>query len=939
MEHLALEIFDLTGTGSKFAFLPEDASITITDTSEIFASGDVWSFSFSLNVFANTHIFGTSGDIHGSRLHEQLHNRKMRLWVEGMPLYLGYLKLDNEADVDKNGDVDVTFESGHKTFEEMTEGAKANQVPMIGDVQIGMALWTKRWFKQYVRLDLHATAAYGIVNTGASGRVKSDDLDWQLFQSEGEDDDNSVQAYPRYVVSKGEFLNQIGEHDTINSSFLNTDQPYDEDENGNPQHPYCNVALCYQKYDYKKTDENGNETAPNYADEPEAQRDYEYMPTNRVNSAPCFFVLYWLRALMKHLGIHIEENQMMDVEDLRRLFFVNTNCAYEEPKKIRTVENTRYGRYTWQGGGRIVPESMDNKRDIEQKECSFKASNVTSSDSRFTFSRVFAKVSDVRSWKETPELEMEYISNNSYFHKAFAAKECFPDADISEVIGAIENGFGVRFLFSEDFQRVRIILLRNIFCSRDVQELVCEIGEAVKKENNIRGFRMTYGDNDDTHFFYKGFDDMLPKKKPYFIDDSDKHDYSHWDLNANYSDLIQRPSGFDKTCYVTPDTGNAYGIKIDEEAKRYRELRPSVFEFAGFMDAEDGDCTGEDETIHSISMGFNPAIMNDLNMQKEREEKVQDQKFALFVEETMRVRRPNLNDLPNNSQPGVTSYDDTNAEYDVAKLFEMHSDKMVDGAVAPGSFAIKSDTHASKNNLSATVQIAMGGPRVDRVDLTFDLDGYLNEGYRLYLQDNYEPNDEGVSPIEKHDWGLTLGIMRGSGGDAYIDYQADPDETESNMTWDFVQGSKATMHPDICDCYGNEWDYNGSQEGIGSRDGRISLKLRAEKPNPYFNPKLPETHYDPDHPELNTNPRYLHITNPNLQGRGLCDQFYKEYSYWLRNARIIEIPVRMTLAQLRQIDKTKQVKVGDVTGFIRKIEYQVSNKTGLGEAKLEVMYI
>ena len=86
---------------------------------------------------------------------------------------------------------------------------------------------------------------------------------------------------------------------------------------------------------------------PEYSSEPEAQRGYEYMPANRVNSAPNFFVLYWIRALMTHLGIHIEENQMMDVEDLRRLFFVNTNCAYELPEKMRTATSfSRFGKYS-----------------------------------------------------------------------------------------------------------------------------------------------------------------------------------------------------------------------------------------------------------------------------------------------------------------------------------------------------------------------------------------------------------------------------------------------------------------------------------------------------------------------------------------------------------------------------------------------------------------
>ena len=157
MEHLRLEIFDLDengvkSTNSQFAYLPDDASITITDTSEIFASGDVWSYSFTLNTAANAHIFGTAGELHGSRLHEQINKRRARLWVEGIPMYLGYLKLDDEVEVDKGGNVDVSFESGQKTFDSLIDGGKANQVPLMGDVPIGMALWRKRWTEAEVSL-------------------------------------------------------------------------------------------------------------------------------------------------------------------------------------------------------------------------------------------------------------------------------------------------------------------------------------------------------------------------------------------------------------------------------------------------------------------------------------------------------------------------------------------------------------------------------------------------------------------------------------------------------------------------------------------------------------------------------------------------------------------------------------------------------------------
>ena len=76
---------------------------------------------------------------------------------------------------------------------------------------------------------------------------------------------------------------------------------------------------------------------------------------------------------------------------------------------------------------------------------------------------------------------------------------------------------------------------------------------------------MTYGDSEDTAFYYKGFDDKLPKKKPYFVDETDKHDYSYWNLDAKYEELINRVTAFDKTCSVTPNNGNAYVIKVDSK--------------------------------------------------------------------------------------------------------------------------------------------------------------------------------------------------------------------------------------------------------------------------------------------------------------------------------------------------------------------------------------
>ncbi len=923
MEHLSLEIFDLTGTGSKFAALPEDTTITITDTSEIFASGDVWSHSFTLNVRANAHIFGTAGDMHGSRLHEQISRRKARLWVEGLPLYLGYLMLGDEAEVDEDGNVDVSFESGKKTFSDMIDGAKANQVPMMSDVQIGMALWRKRWTKYRVRLTASLLSSQ-IISGGLpidfvfKGPVTHNGSEWFDFSYDGESEGNSSQQYPRMVFPNGVFSDYTHANPDETANHINTDYPYDD------EHPYCNVALCYQKYGYLKKNQDGS-TYNDYSSEPEAQRGYEVMPANRVNSAPNFYVIYWIKALMKHLGIYIEENQMMDVEDLRRLFFVNTNCAYEEPTSLSGAYLTRYGKYYQDAAqGRLVPEYIDSKKNVKFDESGFVGKNVKIISGTFPpdaslSEKVSVAITDMEEWSDSDK--NSYESHNSFFHKAFASSDCFPDADISEVISAIENGFGIRFLFSEDYQRVRIVLLRNIFRSTEVQTIKCDIVSESKLENSIRGFRMTYGESEDTAFYYKGFADKLPHKKPYFADNSDTHDYSHWNLDADYSTLIHRISAFDKTCYVTANTGNSFGIKVDKNAKRYDELHPSIFEYAGFMDAEDGDCTGEEETIKTINVGFVPAIMNDVNFEQERSTGETTQRFALFVDETMRPRRPDL-------QEGI-DYDDPRTVYDIDKLYgdDSPAKQMTsgEGIVKPGEFAITSDMYAACNNVTAVLE-TNSFMAYYKASITFDIDGHINEGYRLYLQDNYEPNDNGVSPVETHDWGLMLGIMRGSGSDAYVNYEADPDDGEGNDTWDIVAGSNATMHPDTCDSYGREWDYGDDE----NTEGRFSLKLRAEKLNPYF---------DASAGESDTNRRYLEITNEHLRGRGLCDQFYKEYSYFIRNARIAERTVRMELAQMLAIDKTKKATVGDITGFIRKTQFSVNNKTGLGMVKMEIMYI
>lgn len=1016
MEHLALEIFDLGGTGSQYAVLPEDANITITDTSEIFANGDVWSHSFTLNVFANAHIFGTSGEVHGSRLHEQIHKRRARLWVEGTPLYLGYLMLDDEVEVDGEGNVEVAFESGQKTFEEMIEGTSAQEVS-VGDVVIGVALNRKReavFAPDNIAFTLNGLSAYAAKEPwleGVDGITFSEMFHTYITTP-------YVQRWPKLVKSHGEVFD-----DSWNSEirdFTNVQTPYDAG------HPFCNINICYPL----KANKLGEEVAG---------RGYTLRlahghPTTdggdnetRYNNAPNFYLLYFIERLFKDLGIHIEENQALAVEDLRRVFMLNYGCYYEEIEDTYndyTIHSTpedklpRYSQYyipivdkdgkryivhDWKDAGRAlkVDESIPGKillRNVTVEKDGYDGEplHVSAVEGEVTGSMMTGHP-DVASFYASLNYTTEEHEHNAYSaYTAYATGDNYPNVEIREIVDAMKSMFGIRLLFNNDFSKVRIVLLRNIFKNPDVQDIACDIvDDDIKVENCKRGFRLTYGKGtEDTQFYYKGFNDMLPRAATTWKDTSDRHDYSQWELNAEYGDVKQCSSSMNRTCYVTPVNGNAYVTKVDEDED---VLFPSVIEVGTFMDAEDGDCSGESETIEEVHINASPVIMNDV-----------DGTYASLFNGEMKAPSP---DDPFYAQKIATF-----------------------GRVSIGQ-AINFNQRGTKDY---STYFAVSGI----------LDVYLSEGFQLRMMDNYSVSNGGT-PFDEADPGLCFGIMRSSGSNAHVRYFDDIDDHEENDTWEVVPGDGAIDHPDTCDSYGNEWDYDGSftvtpadapakltelfpnsdapfydttlgyitsatwiyvsdsdglrhavllateysragvtitwsgdiryfvqltleelqelsrsrhlivevdssnerastlvqlcklayggstmpmkiDNGVGSRYGRFSLKLRAEKLNPY---------YDPTKVESSMNRRYLAITNENLRGRGLADQFYKEYSYWVRNARIVKRTVRMTLAQLLTIDKTKRVRVGDVTGFIRKTQYSVSNKTGLGNVVLEIMYI
>lgn len=114
-----------------------------------------------------------------------------------------------------------------------------------------------------------------------------------------------------------------------------------------------------------------------------------------------------------------------------------------------------------------------------------------------------------------------------------------------------------------------------------------------------------------------------------------------------------------------------------------------------------------------------------------------------------------------------------------------------------------------------------------------------------------------------------------------------------------------------------------------SPDDTFSLRLRAEKPNPDFNPDVPES------PE---NPRWLPVRD-DLARRGIYDKFYAEYAYFTTHRKTAVLSCTLTLAQILNFDFSKRYRFGVYVGFINRMSYSINSANGLSDVSIELYYI
>ncbi|MBR1800622.1 MAG: hypothetical protein IJ767_03900 [Bacteroidaceae bacterium] len=842
MEGLALQIEAKDSAGAKrweWVTLAEDTSISIEMSSPIFGTGATFSYPFTIPVEANRHILGNADQLHGARLHDLLHKCSARLYLLGIPFRKGIIRLDKEVKVTPGGDVEIEFTSERGEWDEMIDGMNARDVEIRNDILIGVALnrGSRIGLPYHVKTNLRVDVSKSNLGNNYYGYNNAEiDLgNVMLDQVEG-----NGQKWPKYVLARGTFKDAIGDNDLdfgekgtgARDSVINVSEPFNPDA---PElHPFCNIRLCYQRHILRKSNDEYEEIAA---------RGYSISGAERANSAPNFFVLYWLYRLFKQLKIAVAGNALNNIEDMRRLFFVNTKCAYEEAPTIFMdtpySPSARYGEYYFGFNpvytGTYLPVGDDKEHAvgaiIDNDKCYALNVQLVSIDTQGqdigTVTVGFGSKSGaadnteghyllkVSRFESNGEEGYRRSAITGFGNKAFATSENLPNEDVSKVLESLEKMCGARFIFDDSLTSVRIILLRDVLRDTSVQELHAEVLDVEKTESSIKGFRITYGDKDDTNYSLSSLllgsqSDAIKRTDAYYNaygSEAKASVFNAYALKAlgtrlrsdvPYSRLINSVTSFDKSLYYMPESGNLHAINVDKDAKGYADLHASLFEVAQFIAAEDGDCSVSDET-EEILLDITPAVMNDVAIADEQAGLRSTQQFALFVDADMKSK-----------------YDDAENNHDAkAKVGDKNVEQW-------GLMAACGDAHFTKRaSVSLPVLVfngvdAYGNPVWSSAEIpaTLDIEGVINEGFVLYPDDNFDPGDDGESPIESQDWGLTMCIMRGGGNDASIAYYAPNYDGEGNSRWAPVAGGDYASHPDGCDNYGNQWDYNGNREGL-----------------------------------------------------------------------------------------------------------------------------
>lgn len=860
-EHLTIQI------GGKNLALPEDFSIDMEDVNPIFNDAESYSYEVEVPFETNRAVLNNRDDVQSDARLVELENQAMRVLVDGIPFRSGLLRSSEDQEIKET--VTISMISAVKALRDMVADKNCQEIPVKDLIQIGEMIGNVNVkFDYNFRMESKSSGKTGFLSWSSSkttGGNTSDSVSNKLqLQALG----FSFPGICQVSNSSTQEAIQSGGKPVVVESFINVTDEY-------PTKKYCNARVCYTHYKKNEDGTSGSIVSTSGQYDP-----YFVLDAERQQSGVCFYLLYFLDCLFSSLGLAYSNEPLMSIGDMKRLAFFTTRCKYNLERKFSNKDDKEF--------------DFNNISQINQ----WCASRNTKGKLRMNYEMtkdiggIFIERNGEKKWyavgDKLPNGERLKYSNfrltevktsiQANVMKMYANSANFPDTSVTGILDSLWGNFGIKFLLNYEKQTVTPIYIRDVL--RNTEEpivLNCELLSVNKLNEKITGVRMKYAAESNA----SEKKNIIRSGSTSYNTDYDYTDYSKVDISKSYLEIIKKQSSSDKTCYIDPVTGNAYRLKVNADASIASELKPAIFEVGGFSGVEEGDCSTENEDfITELESSFEPIICNDVNGRNEK-------------------------NIGSNTKKDM--YSDDPSKYGDVVISGVNS---TDRKQILAMFVSEDMWH---ENIEFTIKNVIGSDYAD-----FFLDEVLatDECY------DSKATDDGNSPLQSHDWGLAIGIMRGGGVNATVEPYDFNYDGNGNSKWRMKAGEYA-MSADSLDNWGNEYDYNGVQPGIGTEE-RFSLKMRAYKK---VNGAIL---CNDDERDANGN------LTKKVRSRGCFDTFMSEYSHFLLNRKKLKMVFKCEAAELADIKWDKRYNIGGYVVWIDKLRYTLRLKDGMSTVSADV---
>ena len=925
--------------GGKPMTLADDFSISVELQNPLFNDAEMFSYPVSLPLDGNRHFLKNPDDINSDIRPVDYEHTPMRIIADGIPFASGTAVMQEDEEV--RDSLSVNIDASTQTFDDLISDLNCNEVPIPSrykdQLLIGEKIDTvnvQLTYKTYVEIKYRGKKGDKKFGSAGEGRTIAATFSPQAlgfsFPGKCVEEGNlhkavlkSVRTYP-----DGNKVNMP----KVEQSYINVKDAY-------PLKPFCNARVCYKHYDIE---ENG-ETSSNTVEQlPDVKEDVMYenhgpiwvLEADRPQSGICFYVLFFLDCLFESLGVSFDKSALKDIGDLRRLCFFTTKCAYdteplyfdelykeEDPEVIAGLKNKgdiKRGIFNklanneaecnnlfedvnaWLDsrgcGGKLALENPVDKsvQQIAYHEVIYKYEVVE--DHRFYSTMKYQpKVTEVVDPNETTvEVGTDGVESittkstitsaqmNAGVVRMFANEKNFPAESVSTVIESLENQFGIKFNYDYEQKKVTAYLVRDVFRKQKPKprQFNANILSIAQLSEKITGVRVGYSEESDAKEQKKNIREGV---KDYNTD----YDYIDYPKGSTVTSLAYKDilhgnyiHNNQMSVFVDKNTGNKYRVKIDADFKDNNDMQPRLFEVGAYKGVEVGDCsTINEDFVQEFLSDFVPVGFVDVNYRKA---------------------------LSASSEPVCFTEDTTQPTS--GENIKGYVAKSVNGKFAQTIFAANVDEDMEHEFIQQSIRNPLSSAVADF---------YVTEV--LQLRESYDPSDtdDGNSPLQHYDWGLSIAIMRGGGTDSStenFDYNYDG---FGNSKWRTTVG-KYALTADSVDPYGHVYDYNGKADGIGNEE-RFSLKPRAW--------------VQPDWADAP-----LVVNDPLIKNRGYFDTFMVDYAYFLLNRKKYRIKCLASVAQIADIPNhwKEWWLIDGKKCLINKVSTDISVTDGMGEVELEV---